>query len=197
MVGDTCLSRKKKSEVDTLTHMQKYKRTAFLPFPFCFTHLFLFFPYRQPTTMPATCELCGSWLPDHQVRSFYNANYLFHLCSPILFSLVQASCPRNGVHPSQWTCFADPLCQAVNIDNIIMTNDDEDDNDTISDPSTIVQRLDQDTLVLQLSCTDHWWAEHHCYITMMHYNTPLLFSTTSIHQQHTIHTSWSFPLDVP
>lgn len=156
MVGDTCLSRKKKSEVDTLTHMQKYKRTAFLPFPFCFTHLFLFFPYRQPTTMPATCELCGSWLPDHQVRSFYNANYLFHLCSPILFSLVQASCPRNGVHPSQWTCFADPLCQAVNIDNIIMTNDDEDDNDTISDPSTIVQRLDQDTLVLQLSCTDHW-----------------------------------------
>ncbi|KAI8341322.1 hypothetical protein BC941DRAFT_331060, partial [Chlamydoabsidia padenii] len=29
---------------------------------------------------PATCELCGNWLPDHQ-----------------------ASCPRNGVHPSQWS----------------------------------------------------------------------------------------------
>ncbi|KAI9252451.1 hypothetical protein BY458DRAFT_463086 [Sporodiniella umbellata] len=30
---------------------------------------------------PATCELCGNWLPEHQ-----------------------SSCPRNGVHPSQWTC---------------------------------------------------------------------------------------------
>ncbi|ORZ22153.1 hypothetical protein BCR42DRAFT_405605 [Absidia repens] len=30
--------------------------------------------------LPATCELCGNWLPDHQ-----------------------ASCPRNGVHPSQWS----------------------------------------------------------------------------------------------
>ncbi|KAI8092182.1 uncharacterized protein B0P05DRAFT_484153 [Gilbertella persicaria] len=28
---------------------------------------------------PATCELCGHWLPEHQT-----------------------SCPRNGVHPSQW-----------------------------------------------------------------------------------------------
>ncbi|KAF1803405.1 hypothetical protein V8B55DRAFT_1435987 [Mucor lusitanicus] len=35
----------------------------------------------QPTikTCPATCELCGNWLPQHQT-----------------------SCPRNGVHPSQW-----------------------------------------------------------------------------------------------
>ncbi|KAI8640713.1 hypothetical protein BD408DRAFT_347525 [Parasitella parasitica] len=31
------------------------------------------------TTCPATCELCGNWLPQHQ-----------------------PSCPRNGVHPSQW-----------------------------------------------------------------------------------------------
>ncbi|KAL9557875.1 hypothetical protein MBANPS3_001184 [Mucor bainieri] len=31
------------------------------------------------TTCPATCELCGNWLPQHQT-----------------------SCPRNGVHPSQW-----------------------------------------------------------------------------------------------
>ncbi|KAI8388260.1 uncharacterized protein BYT42DRAFT_559494 [Radiomyces spectabilis] len=32
------------------------------------------------TVLPATCELCGNWLPQHQ-----------------------SSCPRNGVHPSQWT----------------------------------------------------------------------------------------------
>ncbi|KAI8387298.1 hypothetical protein BD560DRAFT_320707 [Blakeslea trispora] len=31
------------------------------------------------TACPATCELCGYWLPEHE-----------------------ASCPRNGVHPSQW-----------------------------------------------------------------------------------------------
>ncbi|KAJ8656321.1 hypothetical protein O0I10_007885 [Lichtheimia ornata] len=85
--------------------------------------------------MPATCELCGSWLPDHQ-----------------------ASCPRNGVHPSQWTCLADPLYQAVNIDNaIIMTHDDEDDYDTICGPSTITQRLHhQDTLRFRLPPTDHY-----------------------------------------
>ncbi|KAG2233215.1 hypothetical protein BDF21DRAFT_390614 [Thamnidium elegans] len=29
---------------------------------------------------PATCELCGDWLPEHK-----------------------ASCPRDGVHPSQWS----------------------------------------------------------------------------------------------
>ncbi|GAN06289.1 hypothetical protein MAM1_0118c05769 [Mucor ambiguus] len=33
----------------------------------------------NPLTLPATCELCGNWLPGHS-----------------------ASCPRNGVHPSQW-----------------------------------------------------------------------------------------------
>ncbi|CAO0799069.1 unnamed protein product [Mucor circinelloides] len=33
----------------------------------------------NPSTLPATCELCGNWLPGHS-----------------------ASCPRNGVHPSQW-----------------------------------------------------------------------------------------------
>ncbi|CEG73738.1 hypothetical protein RMATCC62417_09061 [Rhizopus microsporus] len=32
------------------------------------------------TVCPATCELCGNWLPNHQ-----------------------SSCPRNGVHPSQWS----------------------------------------------------------------------------------------------
>ncbi|KAI9275404.1 hypothetical protein BY458DRAFT_507348 [Sporodiniella umbellata] len=29
---------------------------------------------------PATCELCGNWIPNHE-----------------------PACPRNGVHPSQWT----------------------------------------------------------------------------------------------
>ncbi|KAL9559153.1 hypothetical protein MBANPS3_000557 [Mucor bainieri] len=33
----------------------------------------------NPSTLPATCELCGNWLPGHST-----------------------SCPRNGVHPSQW-----------------------------------------------------------------------------------------------
>ncbi|CAO3699537.1 unnamed protein product [Rhizopus stolonifer] len=31
------------------------------------------------TVCPATCELCGNWIPAHS-----------------------SSCPRNGVHPSQW-----------------------------------------------------------------------------------------------
>ncbi|RUO96231.1 hypothetical protein BC936DRAFT_142375, partial [Jimgerdemannia flammicorona] len=35
--------------------------------------------FVKPVTCPATCELCGVWLPKHT-----NA------------------CPRNGVHPSQW-----------------------------------------------------------------------------------------------
>ncbi|KAI9300097.1 hypothetical protein BJ944DRAFT_273513 [Cunninghamella echinulata] len=29
---------------------------------------------------PATCELCGHWIPQHS-----------------------GSCPRNGVHPSNWS----------------------------------------------------------------------------------------------
>ncbi|KAI8068717.1 hypothetical protein BC940DRAFT_237606 [Gongronella butleri] len=40
------------------------------------------------TSVPATCELCGQWLPNHKT-----------------------SCPRNGVHPSQWTLHAEPLEQ--------------------------------------------------------------------------------------
>ncbi|KAI7883930.1 hypothetical protein K492DRAFT_174841 [Lichtheimia hyalospora FSU 10163] len=85
--------------------------------------------------MPATCELCGSWLPDHQ-----------------------ASCPRNGVHPSQWTYLADPLCQSVNIDDtaITMTHDDEDDDDTICISSPITRRFHQDTLHFRLPSTDHY-----------------------------------------
>ncbi|CAO3664535.1 unnamed protein product [Rhizopus stolonifer] len=34
---------------------------------------------QQIIFLPATCELCGNWLPTHS-----------------------SSCPRNGVHPSQW-----------------------------------------------------------------------------------------------
>ncbi|KAI8643720.1 hypothetical protein BD408DRAFT_385095 [Parasitella parasitica] len=33
----------------------------------------------NPKALPATCELCGDWLPRHS-----------------------AECPREGVHPSQW-----------------------------------------------------------------------------------------------
>ncbi|KAG2190072.1 hypothetical protein INT46_002362 [Mucor plumbeus] len=33
----------------------------------------------KPQTLPATCELCGNWLPGHS-----------------------SSCPRSGVPPSQW-----------------------------------------------------------------------------------------------
>ncbi|RUS22123.1 hypothetical protein BC937DRAFT_90284 [Endogone sp. FLAS-F59071] len=34
----------------------------------------------KPTSCPATCELCGEWMPKHS-----------------------NGCPRNGVHPSEWT----------------------------------------------------------------------------------------------
>ncbi|KAI8981467.1 hypothetical protein BDB01DRAFT_794185 [Pilobolus umbonatus] len=33
----------------------------------------------QIYNVPATCELCGNWIPEHL-----------------------DTCPRNGVHPSQW-----------------------------------------------------------------------------------------------
>ncbi|KAI8647475.1 hypothetical protein BD408DRAFT_378875 [Parasitella parasitica] len=40
-----------------------------------------------PLICPATCELCGQWMPKHN-----------------------SDCPRNGIHPSQWTMDnADPL----------------------------------------------------------------------------------------
>ncbi|CAO3697646.1 hypothetical protein CU097_004913 [Rhizopus azygosporus] len=35
-------------------------------------------------TLPATCELCGEWMPNHA-----------------------STCPRNGVHPSQWSASSD------------------------------------------------------------------------------------------
>ncbi|KAI8384694.1 uncharacterized protein BYT42DRAFT_493096 [Radiomyces spectabilis] len=34
----------------------------------------------HPVVLPATCELCGQWMPSHA-----------------------AACPRNGKHPSQWS----------------------------------------------------------------------------------------------
>ncbi|KAG2194652.1 uncharacterized protein EV154DRAFT_465880 [Mucor mucedo] len=47
---------------------------------------------------PATCELCGNWLPEHK-----------------------DSCPRDGVHPSQWS-FA-------SIDDDFLIADNDDDNE--------------------------------------------------------------------
>ncbi|CEP17649.1 hypothetical protein [Parasitella parasitica] len=46
--------------------------------------------FSAPLICPATCELCGYWMPKHQ-----------------------DDCPRNGIHPSQWTMDnADPTnCQ--------------------------------------------------------------------------------------
>lgn len=32
-----------------------------------------------PRSAPATCELCGSWLPQHQVRKGYDAHGLTHM----------------------------------------------------------------------------------------------------------------------
>ncbi|ORZ26231.1 hypothetical protein BCR42DRAFT_341818 [Absidia repens] len=37
---------------------------------------------------PATCELCGQWIPKHE-----------------------GGCPRNGVHPSQWLLFQSPVAK--------------------------------------------------------------------------------------
>ncbi|KAG2213229.1 hypothetical protein INT46_001590 [Mucor plumbeus] len=36
--------------------------------------------FSVPLNCPATCELCGQWMPGHS-----------------------SSCPRSGVHPSQWS----------------------------------------------------------------------------------------------
>ncbi|KAI7857724.1 hypothetical protein BDC45DRAFT_435119 [Circinella umbellata] len=55
---------------------------------------------QQPpfTLLPATCELCGQWLPEHI-----------------------ETCPRNGVHPSQWT-----MTMHI-VDDV--TNSDDNDSD--------------------------------------------------------------------
>ncbi|KAL0079351.1 hypothetical protein J3Q64DRAFT_1682608 [Phycomyces blakesleeanus] len=45
---------------------------------------------------PATCELCGHWMPQHSDE-----------------------CPRNGVHPSQWTL-------TINIQELDSESDTED-----------------------------------------------------------------------
>ncbi|KAL1933717.1 hypothetical protein VTP01DRAFT_7807 [Rhizomucor pusillus] len=65
----------------------------------------------RPTQMPATCELCGSWLPQHQ-----------------------SSCPRNGVHPSQWsmaddTLYRQPFFCLLDISVPKERLDDDDDSD--------------------------------------------------------------------
>ncbi|KAI9269340.1 hypothetical protein BY458DRAFT_572553 [Sporodiniella umbellata] len=43
----------------------------------------------NPITNPATCELCGEWMPKHASK-----------------------CPRNGVHPSQWMTESDEITDA-------------------------------------------------------------------------------------
>ncbi|KAG2174243.1 hypothetical protein INT43_004264 [Umbelopsis isabellina] len=44
------------------------------------------------TQCPATCELCSHWLPNHSVSAFFTIPYRG-----------SNSCPRKGVHPSQWS----------------------------------------------------------------------------------------------
>ncbi|CAO3598302.1 unnamed protein product [Absidia cylindrospora] len=58
--------------------------------------------------LPATCELCGNWLPDHQ-----------------------ASCPRNGVHPSQWNFDKTIPCNQMEY-LLDQQQDDDDDVDKVS-----------------------------------------------------------------
>ncbi|KAI9299409.1 hypothetical protein BJ944DRAFT_274261 [Cunninghamella echinulata] len=63
--------------------------------------------------LPATCELCGKWLPDHQ-----------------------SSCPRNGVHPSNWSLsmMDDPQQQQLQENE----KDDEESEDTLKYASPTV-----------------------------------------------------------
>ncbi|KAI9498715.1 hypothetical protein BDB00DRAFT_754604 [Zychaea mexicana] len=66
---------------------------------------------QQPpfSLLPATCELCGNWLPNHQT-----------------------SCPRNGVHPSQWTM------------TTLLIVDVDSNNDSFDSFDSIPQDSDQD-----------------------------------------------------
>ncbi|CAO3678369.1 unnamed protein product [Rhizopus stolonifer] len=48
--------------------------------PFFFSLLSFSVNRMIPINNPATCELCGEWMPKHA-----------------------PACPRNGVHPSQWS----------------------------------------------------------------------------------------------
>ncbi|KAI9358749.1 hypothetical protein BD770DRAFT_442953 [Pilaira anomala] len=54
-------------------------------------------------TLPATCELCGNWLPGHST-----------------------SCARYGVHPSQWCLGIDELInqqEELNIRDAFVNNE--------------------------------------------------------------------------
>ncbi|KAG1306399.1 hypothetical protein G6F64_007629 [Rhizopus arrhizus] len=57
------------------------------------------------TLLPATCELCGKWLPAHS-----------------------SSCPRNGIHPSQWS-----LETNLEYDEWLSVNDKEEPLSTVYD----------------------------------------------------------------
>jgi hypothetical protein len=59
------------------------------------------------TQCPATCELCSHWLPNHSVSHTcqfirYPAANNMSTDPHVLFFL-KNSCPRKGVHPSQWS----------------------------------------------------------------------------------------------
>ncbi|KAI9029701.1 hypothetical protein CLU79DRAFT_735559 [Phycomyces nitens] len=49
--------------------------------------------------LPATCELCGNWIPQHL-----------------------SDCPRNGVHPSQWL-YTDHKSQSSTVQISFMSRD--------------------------------------------------------------------------
>ncbi|KAI7865082.1 hypothetical protein BDF14DRAFT_1883767 [Spinellus fusiger] len=63
---------------------------------------------------PATCELCGYWMPQH------NDN-----------------CPRNGVHPSQWTCLITVPLNLLDISfDTFYSKEDDSNNDTTTTTTT-------------------------------------------------------------
>lgn len=54
----------------------------------------------KPQTLPATCELCGNWLPGHSVCNKLKKSIDQFFANFLKSS--QSSCPRSGVPPSQW-----------------------------------------------------------------------------------------------
>ncbi|KAI8146981.1 hypothetical protein BJV82DRAFT_597305 [Fennellomyces sp. T-0311] len=84
--------------------MTTYIKYGASQFPFLSFFSFFFSLTMQPpfALLPATCELCGDWLPDHQ-----------------------SNCPRKGVHPSQWT--ATMLIEDDDSDSDLLSLMDHDD----------------------------------------------------------------------
>lgn len=83
------------------------------------------------TQCPATCELCSHWLPNHSVshtcqsRRYPAANNMS--TDPHVLFFLKNSCPRKGVHPSQWSMspsFDDETFEACE-EQVEQTSDDE------------------------------------------------------------------------